>query len=336
MLTVRIGAMKADGPGRFQLVRPYDATMRFALMTEPQLGGTYDDILAAALWAERNGLKSFARSDHYYSGREPKPAATDALTTLAGLARDTSSIRLTVLVTPITFRHPSVIAKTAATLDQMSGGRFDLGVGTGWMDAEHEAFGIPFPDWPERFDRLTEALDYLSAAFAGTSYQGEHYTLDADVEPRPSGLRLIVGGTGKTRTPTLAGTRADEYNHTAAPAADISPKVEVMRRAATDAGRDPDAIEVSVMGGALVGRDESEYRDNLRRSAAERDLEPSELEQRLLAAGAPLGFGDRLAEHLGGLAAIGVDSYYLQWIPTNDLDGLDETHHALAGAASAL
>jgi alkanesulfonate monooxygenase SsuD/methylene tetrahydromethanopterin reductase-like flavin-dependent oxidoreductase (luciferase family) len=312
--------------------------MRFSLMTEPQLGGTYDDILAAARWAERNGMKSFARSDHYYSGRDPKPPATDALTTLAGLARETSTIRLAVLVTPVTFRHPSVIAKTAATLDQMSGGRFDLGVGTGWMEAEHQAFGIPFPDWSERFDRLTEALDYLSEAFAGAeaAYEGRYYTLDADVEPRPSGLRMIVGGTGKLRTPTLAGIRADEYNHIVAPAADVAPKIDVMRRAAESAGRDPAAIEVSVMGGVLVGRDESEYRDNLRRRAAERDIEPSELEQRLHNAGVPLGFGDQLKGRLAELAAIGVDTYYLQWIPTDDLDGLDETHDALSEAVSGL
>ncbi len=341
MFTVRIGAMKAEaapgsnsGPGR----GTYDAMMRFSLMTEPQLGGTYDDILAAARWAERNGMKSFARSDHYYSGRNPKPAATDALTTLAGLARETSTIRLAVLVTPVTFRHPSVIAKTAATLDQMSGGRFDLGIGTGWMKAEHEAFGIPFPDWTERFDRFTEALDYLTEAFAGidAGYDGTYYTLAADVQPTPSGLRMIVGGTGKTRTPTLAGRRADEYNHIVAHAVDIAPKIAVMRASAADSGRDPAAVEVSVMGPVLVGRDETEYRDNLGRSASERGLEPAELEQRLLQAGVPLGFGDRLTEHFAELATIGVDTYYLQWIPTDELDGLDETHLALSQAVSHL
>lgn len=312
--------------------------MRFSLMTEPQLGGTYDDILAAARWAEQNEMVSFARSDHYYSTRDPKPAATDALTTLAGLARDTESIRLAVLVTPITFRHPAVIAKTAATLDQMSGGRFDLGLGTGWMEAEHEAYGIPFPDTTERFERMTEALAYLNAAFGGegASFRGNHYSLEADVAPKPSGIRKIIGGTGPTRTPTLAGTHADEYNHIVAPATSVAPKIEVMRAAAAESGRDPADIAVTMMGPALVGRDKTEYDARLQSSANERDLEPSELEARMRKAGVPLGHGDRLIEHMAGLKAIGIESYYLQWIPTDDLTGLDDTYGALRDAASRL
>ena len=312
--------------------------MRFSLMTEPQLGGTYDDILAAARWAEQNGLVSFARSDHYYSGRDPRPAATDALTTLAGLARDTDTIRLAVLVTPITFRHPAVIAKTAATLDQMSGGRFDLGVGTGWMEAEHDAFGLPFPDWSERFERVTEALAYLDAAFGGeaASYRGDHYSLDADVAPVPSGLRTIVGGTGPTRTPTLAGTYADEYNHIVAPASDVEPKIGVMRRAAEEAGRDPGDVAVTMMGPVMVGRDREEYTERLAHAADERGIEPSELEERLGKGGVPFGSGDRLTEQFAELVEIGIDSYYLQWIPTDDLEGLDETYEAVRDAVSAL
>lgn len=312
--------------------------MRFSLMTEPQLGGTYDDILTAARWAEHNGLYSFARSDHYYSGRDPKPAATDALTTIAGLARDTETIRLAVLVTPITFRHPAVIAKTAATLDQMSAGRFDLGVGTGWMEAEHEAFGLPFPDWSERFERVSETLAYLDAAFSGegASFQGDHYRLEADVAPVPSGIRTIVGGTGPTRTPTLAGIHADEYNHIVAPAADVEPKIGVMREAAEKAGRDAGDVAVTTMGPVLVGRDQGEYTERLARAADERDIDPSELEERLRRSGVPIGSGDRLTEQFAGLAEIGVETYYLQWIPTDDLDGLDETYDAVRRAVSGL
>src|SRR5688572_30623685 len=111
--------------------------MELSAMTEPHLGGTYEQMLAMAQWSEANGLTSFARSDHFYSGRQPRPPSTDAFAVLAGLARETESIRLTLLVTPVTFRHPAVIAKAAATIDEMSGGRFDLGVGTGWMELEH-------------------------------------------------------------------------------------------------------------------------------------------------------------------------------------------------------
>ncbi len=119
--------------------------MDIALMTEPQIGGTYEELLEIALWAERSGLVSFARSDHYLHHHDPTHPATDAFATLAGLARDTSTIKLCVLVSPITFRHPAVIAKNAVTIDQMSGGRLELGVGTGWMNEEHQAFGLPFP-----------------------------------------------------------------------------------------------------------------------------------------------------------------------------------------------
>ena len=201
-------------------------------MTEPQLGGTYDQLLDAARWAEGKGLYGFARSDHYYSSRQPVPDATDAFATLAGLARDTSRIRLCVLVSPITFRHPAVIAKTAATIDQMSGGRFDLGVGTGWMELEHEAFGLEFPPTSERFERLVESLEYIKAAFSGESFRGVHYRFEGEAGPKPTGLRLIVGGSGPRRTPTLAGRVAGEYNTFLGLPSDIAPKIAGVRRAA--------------------------------------------------------------------------------------------------------
>ena len=124
--------------------------MEFGLMVEPQMGGTYEELLTLARAAESAGFTAFARSDHYLAG-ENSVAATDALTTMAGLARDTDTIKLTVLVTPLTFRHPGVIAKTGATLDEMSGGRFELGVGTGWMESEHRVFGIALPEMRARF-----------------------------------------------------------------------------------------------------------------------------------------------------------------------------------------
>lgn len=331
--------MQAEHPRRSNSVwLSYPGHMRFSLMTEPQVGGTYDQILAAARWAESNRLESFARSDHYYSGREPQPDATDALTTLAGLARDTTSIRLSVLVSPLTFRHPAVLAKTAATLDQMSGGRIDFGVGTGWMEIEHQVFGFPFPEWSERFDRLSEALGYLGAAFGGENarFSGKHYQLDANVGPVPEGLKLIVGGGGKTRTPRLAGLHADEYNHFAARPEEIGPKIEKMRSSASEAGRDPNAITVSVMGPAFVGRDESEYRAVLEHAATSRDVEPSAFEERIERAGLLHGYGDRLTGHLAALSGVGVEKYYFQWLNLDDLTGIDATYEALTTAASLL
>lgn len=302
--------------------------MELSAMTEPQLGGTYHQLLAMARWSQANDLASFARSDHYYTTRQPTPEATDAFATLAGLARDTDHIRLGVLVTPITFRHPAVIAKTAATIDQMSAGRLDLGVGTGWMKAEHTAFGLPFPPWKERFARLEEALSYLRAAFEGqdAAFQGEHYTLDATVRPQPRGIRLMVGGRGPVRTPTLAGTHADEYNLFLAPAEEIAPKVQVMRDAAK--GRD---VMVSVMGGGIVGRTDTEYRERLAKLAASRGKTSEEIETTFVAEGVPMGTPSRVAETLAALEAVGVQRWYVQWLDAADLNGFAATIEAIRG-----
>jgi alkanesulfonate monooxygenase SsuD/methylene tetrahydromethanopterin reductase-like flavin-dependent oxidoreductase (luciferase family) len=301
--------------------------MRFSLMTEPQLGGTYDQLLDLARWAEDQGMVSFARSDHYYSSREPRPDATDAFATLAGLARDTSSIRLCVLVSPITFRHPAVIAKMAATIDQMSDGRLDLGVGTGWMDLEHDAFGLPFPAWSERFERLSEALPYLRAAFEHdhASVTGAHYSIDAEVRPRPTGIRIVVGGSGPTRTPTLAGTYADEYNHFLASPEVLAPKIDILRKSALTAGRDPETVEVTVMGPVMTGSDEADFRERLSRAAAEREVEPDALLERWTDAGVPVGPPDRVKATLAALARVGVNRYYVQWIDLDDRQGLVDT-----------
>ena len=194
--------------------------MQWALMTEPHMGMSYATLSRLARWAEGAGLDAFSRSDHYFADRVHHPNATDAYATLAGLARETERVELVVLVSPITFRHPAVLAKAAATIHEMSGGRFALGVGTGWMDAEHEKFGIPFPPLGERFTRLEEALGYLHHALgrAPGAFSGHHYSLaEGEILPTAPGVRLIVGGTGAQRTPRLAGTYADEYNMTLRP-----------------------------------------------------------------------------------------------------------------------
>jgi alkanesulfonate monooxygenase SsuD/methylene tetrahydromethanopterin reductase-like flavin-dependent oxidoreductase (luciferase family) len=300
--------------------------LRFSLMTEPHLGGTYDQQLEAARWAEGAGLVSFARCDHYLSDRDPVPDATDAFAVLAGIARETSSIRLCVLVSPITFRHPAVIAKNATTIDQMSGGRFDLGVGTGWMEHEHEAFGMPFPDPTERWARFEEALDYLDAAFGPGKgeFDGTYYQLDAVVNPKPEGIRLVIGGSGKQRTPTLAGTKADEYNFFTCPPDEAAAKIGVMREAA--GGRH---VEATVMGPLLVGSTETEYHDRLAGAAAKRGLHPDELEERWNNAGLITGTADEAAEKISALEEAGVERMYVQWIDLDDMDGMKQTFEAL-------
>ena len=213
----------------------------------------------------------------------------------------------------------------------MSGGRFDLGVGTGWMDLEHEVFGLPFPEWPERFERFEEALRYLRAAFAEepAAFEGNYYRLKGDIQPKPANLPIIIGGSGKVKTPQLAGTFADEYNHFISPASDIGPKILKVKEAAEAAGRDPNAITMSVMGPVLVGVDEKDYRSNLAAAAAERDRTPDDLEERWANAGIPVGPPERAQEVLEGLEAIGVKKMYVQHLNLSDQSTLAATFSAL-------
>ena len=300
-------------------------------MTEPQLGGTYEDLLEAARWCERNGLTSFARSDHYYWDDDHPLDATDAFATLAGLARDTESIRVSVLVTPITFRHPAVIAKMAATIDQMSGGRLDLGVGTGWNELEHAVFGLPFPERGERFDRLVEALSYLDAAFGPDrrSFEGRYYRLAARALPTPNDIRLIIGGSGPKRTPTLAGAHADEYNMFIGSAESAAPRIAVMREAAESNDRDPNSILVSMMGQLFVAPDEASYRSAVEKAAAARDVTVADLEARFADRGVPFGTPDRLGETLAALGDVGVGRIYIQHLDVTDREALERTWAAV-------
>lgn len=311
--------------------------MEFGLMTEPQLGMTYEEQVDAARFAEAQGLAVFARSDHYGFPGFEAPHATDAFAALAGLARDTTGIGLCVLVSPITFRHPGVIAKTAATIDEMSGGRMILGVGTGWMEHEHEMLGLDFPEFSERFDRLEESLAYIRAALgkAPGGFSGEYYTLtDEEILPGPTGsLPIIVGGGGPKRTPRLAGTFADEYNVFSMGPEGTRDRVARAREAAEAAGRDPDALLISMMGGGVVGADQASFRRALERAAAAHPFgrTPEQIEERLREVGAPVGTAAEAAEAVGRLTEAGVQRYYLQVLGPVDTDHLAEQFAVLQG-----
>ena len=288
-------------------------------MTEPQMGGTYDELLRVARLAESEGLYSFARSDHLAWSPEPAPEATDAFATMGGLARDTDTVRLAVLVTPITFRHPAIIAKNAATIDQMSGGRFDLGVGTGWNDFEHDALGIPFPEDSERWARFEDAIGYLEAAFGGGrgTHSGPFYSLDLDVRPKPTGIRLIIGGSGPKRTPTLAGTRADEYNVFICPVDEAKAKISVMREAAGDR-----LVEATMMGPVTVAATDAELAGLIAAAAGRRNITSDEMIVRWNKAGQVFGTPSQLREKLAALEEAGVERLYLQWLDLTDYDGV--------------
>lgn len=290
--------------------------MDIAFMVEPQVGGSYDELLTLARWADELGLSAFARSDHYLNG-DTSEAATDALTTIGGLARETTNIKLTVLVTPLTFRHPAVIAKTAATLDEMSGGRFELGIGTGWMESEHTRFGIELPDLRTRFSLLYETLAFVRTAFGreeADTYRGRHFHLDVPVVlPPPTGkLPIIVGGGGPRKTPQLAGRFADEYNMFMTDAATLADRLTHMRRSAGEAGRDPDQILISMVSQVIGGGDEADYREHLGSVAARRGIAPEDLEANLRSRGMFCGTHDRLAERAAELAGLGVGRLYVQ------------------------
>lgn len=249
--------------------------MELRIFTEPQQGASYDDLLAMARTAEACGYGAFFRSDHYLvmGDGDGRPGPTDAWITLAGLARETSRIRLGTLVTAATFRLPGPLAISVAQVDAMSGGRVELGLGTGWYAEEHAAYGIPFPAVAERFDRLEEQLEVVTGLWSTPlgetfSHQGRHYSLvDSPALPKPvqDPLPVIVGGTGARRTPALAARFAAEYNVPFHLLDETVAAFERVRGACTEAGRDPGSLVYSAAQVLCCGRDDREV---ARRAAA--------------------------------------------------------------------
>ena len=295
--------------------------MKFRIFTEPQQGATYDDILAVAQATERLGFDAFFRSDHYQAmgDGDGLPGPTDAWTTLAGLARETKRIRLGTLVSSVTYRPPGILAIQVAQVDQMSGGRVELGLGTGWFEQEHLAYGIPFP--AKRFGMLEEQLEVLTGLWStpvGQRYDfaGEHYTLvDSPALPKPVQARVpvIVGGGGAKRTPKLAARFATEFNLPFPDFADIAAKFDGVRAACEAIGRNPAELTYSAALIAVGGHDEAAFT----RRAAAVGREPGELREHGLA-----GTASEIVDRLGTLADFGVECVYLQIMDLYDLDHL--------------
>jgi len=252
--------------------------MRFALMSEPQQGLGYEEILALARAAESAGFEAFFRSDHYASF--PGPAGlptTDAWATLAGLARDTASIRIGSLVSPVTFRIPGNFAKLTATVDEMSGGRLEVGIGAGWNEDDHRQLGIPYPPLGERYDRLEEAVAIVHGLWTepdGWTYEGRHWQVrGSSFRPRPATAdrrhpNLILGGDGGPRLARLVAAHADEFNRTSATPDLIREAYARIRAACAAAGRDPASVVHSAMVGVLVAETRGELRDRVRQQTA--------------------------------------------------------------------
>jgi F420-dependent oxidoreductase-like protein len=298
--------------------------VQLRIFTEPQMGATYDDLLAVARRTEETGFDAFFRSDHYLTmGGDGLPGPTDAWVTLAGLARETSRIRLGTLMSAGTFRLPGPLAISVAQVDQMSGGRVELGIGAGWFEAEHTAYGIPFPSLGERFDRYEEQLAVVTGLWSTPpgetfDFAGEHYRISGSPAlPKPvqeGGIPVLVGGSGKKRTPRLAARYASEFNVPFRSAADNARLFGGVREACAEAGRDPASLVRSSALVLCVGKDEAE----IARRAAAIGREVDELRAHGVA-----GTPAEAVDVLGRYAEAGADRVYLQVLDLSDLDHLD-------------
>ncbi len=296
--------------------------MRLRIFTEPQQGAHYSDLSALARLSEELGFDAFFRSDHYMAFEgNGLPGPTDAWLTLAALARDTTSIRLGTLVSPVTFRYPGPLAISVAQVDEMSGGRVELGLGTGWHDGEHAAYGIPFPPVGTRFEHLEEQLAIVTGLWSTPvgerfSFTGKHYTIaDSPALPKPvqQPVPVIVGGWGEKRTPRLAARYATEFNLPFAPVELFGDAVQRVRSACEAAERDPATLRTTVAQTVCCGATEAEF---ARRSAAI-GQDPAGLRANNLG-----GLPGEIVERIQAYAAVGAETVYLQVLDLADHDHL--------------
>jgi F420-dependent oxidoreductase-like protein len=296
--------------------------MDLRIFTEPQQGAGYDTLLAVAKATEDLGFDAFFRSDHYLAMGEGDglPGPTDAWITLAGIARETSRIKLGTLMTAATFRLPGVLAIQVAQVDQMSGGRVEFGFGAGWFEAEHTAYGIPFPK--DKFARMEEQLAIITGLWATPvgktfGFEGKFYQLkNSPALPKPAQAKVpvLIGGLGPKRTPQLAARYADEFNVPFASVEDSGRQIARVREAAQAAGRGPEDLVYSNALVTVVGKDDAE----VARRAAATGREVEELKANGLA-GSPAEVIDKI----GRYAEQGATRFYLQILDLHDLDHLE-------------
>ncbi|TQR86187.1 LLM class F420-dependent oxidoreductase [Mycobacterium hodleri] len=299
--------------------------MDFRVFVEPQQGATYADQLAVAKTAEAAGYSAFFRSDHYLAmSGDGMPGPTDSWVTLGGIARETSTIRLGTMVTSATFRHPGVLAISVAQVDEMSGGRVDLGLGAGWFEAEHEAYAIPFPPLGERFDRLEEQLDILTGLWSTPvgetyDYSGKHYSIkESPALPKPTQSPyppIIIGGGGPKRTPALTAKYASEFNIPFVDLETLKTQYARVEAAVEAAGRAANSLTYSAAFVVCAGRDDAEVAT--RAAAIGRDVDD-------LRSSSPLvGTPGEIADKLDPFAEAGVQRVYLQVLDQSDLDHVE-------------
>lgn len=289
--------------------------MEYAL----QVSGDYDTVLDAARFAEQHDLAALALIDHYLMSEDETKAsdtpAHDAFVQLGALARETETVELVVLVSPVTFRHPAVLYKCAVTIDHLSGGRFKLGIGSGWFQREHEIFGLPYPQARERFTMLEDALAYVKAALdpSRPGFIGDHYRLEPfPLAPAPRGsLPLLVGGSGPYKTPTLAGRYADEYDLIETELSDIPDRIQRAREAAVAAERDPEGLLLSYNSPVLAFDSQKEMRGWIGDLAERTGRPPEELEATVTHTASLVGTWDQIHDKLQALEEAGISRYYI-------------------------
>ncbi|MCU1484704.1 MAG: class F420-dependent oxidoreductase [Actinomycetia bacterium] len=297
--------------------------MELRIFTEPQQGASYDDLLAVAQATEALGFDAFFRSDHYLTmGGDGLPGPTDAWVTLGALARETSRIRLGTLVTAATFRHPGPLAISVAQVDAMSGGRVELGIGAGWYDDEHHAYGIPYPGTKERFERLEEQLAIITGLWETPvgdrfSFDGSHHAVkDSPALPKPVQSPrppVIIGGHGAKVTPRLAATYAQEFNLPFSPVETFTTQRERVTAACEAIDRDPATMTWSAALVLCCGRDEAEVAKRAKRIGREVD--------ELRASGAA-GTPEEVLATLATYGEAGASRIYLQVLDLQDLEHL--------------
>lgn len=296
--------------------------MEFGIQTR----GNWRYVLDTARWAEGRGdLAAIGLPDHYLRrGEEPDAPAWDSLVHLSALAAETSTIGLASIVSPVTFRHPGSLYKMAITIDEVSGGRFTLGLGAGWLEEEFTMFGLPYPDLKTRMEMYEEAMGFLRAAMTpgAHGFEGKHYHLDEfDPHPHPIGLRLMGGGAGGPKARRITALYADEYNLYAKKPDDYRKIVEETRSLAVEIGRDPDEIFWSSAGPGVAAKKESDYKRILEAMAELTGLSTDHIEKRWEEKGYPHGSGSKGAEMIAALEEAGCQRFYPQVFVSEDDPG---------------
>jgi F420-dependent oxidoreductase-like protein len=304
-------------------------------MIEGQEGVTWDDWVALASACEEHGVEALFRSDHYVSGFDETRQVLDAWSTISGLAATTTRLELGTLVSPVTFRHPAVLARSAATADEISGGRVTLGMGAGWMEREHQAYGFEFGTARERVAHLAEQLEIVHRLLREerVDFEGERYRLqDAPGLGRP-GLPILVGGSAKPGTTRPAVRFADEYNTLFGTLDEVRRRKEGLDEACERAGRDPATLRYSLMAPCVVARNERELRESARRIGSRFGREPQEVLERYAERG-PVGLVEQGVERLKEIEAIGYERVMLQHLVHQDLDTVALIGRELAPAVA--